>query len=46
MSRQLATHVKRQRQNKTGLVFVNRRGRPWKGGKVVEKHLAPLLDSI
>jgi integrase len=46
ISRQLANQLRRQGRDRTGLVFVNRLDRPWQGGKVVEKNLRPLLDSL
>jgi len=44
LSPQLLEHLKQKRG--TGLVFVYRNGNPWKGEKVVERKLGPLLKKL
>jgi integrase len=42
----IVEHLRKVKPNRTGLIFLNKLGRPWKGGKIVEKHLYPLLDRL
>lgn len=46
ISLQLAEHLRQMKSDRSGLVFMNKRGRPLRGGKVVEKHLGPLLERL
>jgi len=42
----LADHLRQLKDGREGLIFLNKIGRPFKSGKIVEKHLYPLLDSL
>lgn len=46
ISTALAEHLHSRRQGASGLVFASKHGSPWRGGKVVERNLAPLLREL
>lgn len=46
MSPELAEHLRAMKPDRQGLIFLNKFGRPLRGGKVVEKHLGPLLQNL
>jgi integrase len=46
ISAELAEHLRTTKGDRDGLVFLNKLGRPLRGGKVVEKHLGPLLKKL
>jgi len=46
ISLQLTEHLRDMKSDRSGLVFMNKLGRPLRGSKVVEKHLGPLLETL
>ena len=46
ISRSLAEHLHSRRQRASGLIFASKHGNPWRGGKVVERNLSPLLKQL
>ncbi len=46
LSPELADHLRKMKDDREGLLFLNKIGRPFKSGKIVEKHLYPLLDDL
>jgi integrase len=46
ISAQLAAHMKRFKNAESGLIFTYQNGRPWKGEKVVQRKLKPLLKYL